>query len=142
MSSEKNVFVLNNMNEHPIDFSFLPPGSVELLEQNAKMSNPRITRSEVMFALHNAYRRFYSISRYDPTSLRPNAMIQQNVDINLIMSEAAKSMSTPAVYRSASVQSVVDKWKRAQFQDTHDTRTLSTNREKSFDRMNVYMHPQ
>lgn len=130
------------MNEHPIDFSFLPAGSVELLEQNAKTKNPKITRSDVMYSLHNAYRRFYPISRYDPTSLRPNAMIHPNVDINLIMNEAAKSMSTPAVYRSASVESVVDKSKRAQFQDTHDMRTLSTNREKSFDRMNIYIHPQ
>lgn len=130
------------MNEHQIDFSFLPPGSVELLEQNAKTYNSKITRSEVMSALHNTYRRFYPISRYDPTSLRPNAMIQPKVDINLIMNEAAKTMSTPAVYRSASVQSVVEKSKRAQFQDTHDMRTLSTNREKSFDRMNIYIHPQ
>ena len=132
------------MNEHPVDFSFLPPGSVDWIEQNAKKKNPNIRRSEVMLALHQSYRKFNALSRYDPTSLRPNVMIQPTMDqttIDNIISGAIDITSKPKVYRSLSNQSVANST-RPQFYDSHDHKTFASNRENKLNRMNIYIHPQ
>lgn len=133
------MFLLNNMNEYQIDFSFLPQGTIDSIKKNAKAQNKNITTGEVMQALHQSYRKYYKLNQYEPTSLRPNAMIQPMADADKIISEAMRITTHRNVYyRSPTIQSVTQNSSRPQFQDSHN----NSNRGNLFNRMNLHIHPQ
>ena len=128
------------MNEIPPDYSFLTKDAFDFIESQVKLKNKNVTKPEIMNAVHLMHRKHYVVPRYDKTSLRPSAMINQNVDLQLIISETIKHLTPPKAHSSASSQQIANHSHHPQYQDHKNIN--SANREVSMlGRMQLHMHP-
>lgn len=128
------------MNEISLDYSFLTKDAFDFIESQVKLKNQNVTKPEIMKAVHLMHRKHYMVPRYDRTSLRQSAMIHQNVDLQLMISETIKHLTPPEAHSSASSKQIVNHSHRPKYQDHKNIN--SANREVSMlGRMQLHMHP-